>query len=156
MAFVVISKVIGFVIYTFSSVWVAEWPPFGKLLPARLAICSRCILSICNIYLFTVMVLRAEFAFRLPQFLFILLLLWSDTFSWLHGNSTLRRCLLCSIQKAFSASSSSVSWHASFSTDLSPMTSWTYWLSRCICWTRRYIYMHTLDIFSGEQTFQPP
>ena len=32
-----------FVHYTFSSVWVAEWP-------ARLAICSHCILSICNIY----------------------------------------------------------------------------------------------------------
>ena len=31
--------------YTFSSVWVAEWPPFGKYLPARLAICSHCILS---------------------------------------------------------------------------------------------------------------
>ena len=31
-----------FVHYTFSSVWVAE-------LPARLAICSHCILSICNI-----------------------------------------------------------------------------------------------------------
>ena len=43
-----------FVHYTFSSVWVAEWPPFGKLLPARLAICSHCILSICNIYLFPV------------------------------------------------------------------------------------------------------
>ena len=40
-----------FVHYTFSSVWVAEWPPFGKELPARLAICSLCILSICNIYL---------------------------------------------------------------------------------------------------------
>ena len=26
-----------FVHYTFSSVWVAEWPPFGKKLPARLA-----------------------------------------------------------------------------------------------------------------------
>ena len=24
-----------FVHYTFSSVWVAEWPPFGKKLPAR-------------------------------------------------------------------------------------------------------------------------
>ena len=24
-----------FVHYTFSSVWVAEWPPFGKQLPAR-------------------------------------------------------------------------------------------------------------------------
>ena len=39
-----------FVHYTFSSVWVAEWPPFGKELPARLAICSHCILSICNNY----------------------------------------------------------------------------------------------------------
>ena len=39
-----------FVHYTFSSVWVAEWPPFGKQLPARLTICSRCILSICNIF----------------------------------------------------------------------------------------------------------
>ena len=40
-----------FVHYTFSSVWVAEWPPFGKWLPARLAICSHCILSICNIFI---------------------------------------------------------------------------------------------------------
>ena len=38
-----------FVHYTFSSVWVAEWPPFGKWLPARLAIFSHCILFICNI-----------------------------------------------------------------------------------------------------------
>ena len=37
-----------FVHYTFSSVWVAEWPPFGKYLSARLAICFHCILSICN------------------------------------------------------------------------------------------------------------
>ena len=29
----------------------------------RLAICSHCILSICNIDLFPVLVLRAEFAF---------------------------------------------------------------------------------------------
>ena len=49
--------------YTFSSVWVAEWPLFGKKLPARLAICSHCILSICNIYLFPALVLRAGFAF---------------------------------------------------------------------------------------------
>ena len=49
--------------YTFSSVWVAEWPPFGKELPARLAICSHCILSICNNNLFPVLVLRAGFAF---------------------------------------------------------------------------------------------
>ena len=34
-----------FVHYTFSSAWVAEWPPFGKYLPARLEICSHCILS---------------------------------------------------------------------------------------------------------------
>ena len=54
-----------FVYYTFSSVWVAEWPPFGKLLSVRLAICSHCtgILSICNIYLFPVLVLRAGIAF---------------------------------------------------------------------------------------------
>ena len=52
-----------FVHYTFSSVLVAEWPPFGIKLPARLAICSHCILSICNIYLFPALVLRARFAF---------------------------------------------------------------------------------------------
>ena len=52
-----------FVHYTFSSVWVAEWPPFGKLLPAQLEIFSHCILSICNIYLFPALVLRAGFAF---------------------------------------------------------------------------------------------
>ena len=55
-----------FVHYTFSSVWVAEWPPFGKYLPARLAICIHCIhcvLSICNINLFPVLVLRAGFGF---------------------------------------------------------------------------------------------
>ena len=38
---------------TFSLVWVTEWPPFGKQLPARLAICSSCLMSICNIYLFS-------------------------------------------------------------------------------------------------------
>ena len=71
-----------FVHYTFSSVWVAEWQPFGKELPARLAICSHCILSICNIYLFPDLVLRAGFAFRLLQFQFIafLLLLLTHTF----------------------------------------------------------------------------
>ena len=52
-----------FVHYTFSSVWVAEWPAFGKQLTARLAICSHCILSIYNIYLFPVLVLKAGFAF---------------------------------------------------------------------------------------------
>ena len=30
---------------TFSSVWVAEWPPLGYKLPARLAICSHCLLA---------------------------------------------------------------------------------------------------------------
>ena len=39
-----------FVHYPFSSVW-------------EIAICSHCILSICNIYLFPVLVLRAGFAF---------------------------------------------------------------------------------------------
>ena len=52
-----------FVHNTFSSVLVAEWQPFGKKLPARLAICSPCILSICNFYLFPALVLRAGFAF---------------------------------------------------------------------------------------------
>ena len=54
-----------FVHFTFISVCVAEWPPFGKKLPARLPICSHCILSICNtcIYLFPVLILRAGFAF---------------------------------------------------------------------------------------------
>ena len=47
-------------------------------------------------------------------------LLWPDRSTWLHGNSTLRRCLLCFIQKAFFASSSRANWHASFSTDFSP------------------------------------
>ena len=64
-----------FVHYTFSSVCVAEWPPFGKYLPARLAICYHCILSICNIYLFPVLVLRAGFAFCLLQFMLIAFLL---------------------------------------------------------------------------------
>ena len=31
----------------FSSVAVAEWPPFGKKLLTRLTICSLCILTIC-------------------------------------------------------------------------------------------------------------
>ena len=52
-----------FVHYTFSSFLVADLPPFGKQLPAWLAVCSHCILSICNIYLFPGLVLRAGFAF---------------------------------------------------------------------------------------------
>ena len=34
---------------TFSSVWVAEWPPIGKELLTRLIICSHCILTSCNL-----------------------------------------------------------------------------------------------------------
>ena len=30
------------------SVWVEEWPPFGKYLFSRLTICSLCFLTICN------------------------------------------------------------------------------------------------------------
>ena len=52
-----------FVYYTFSSVWVAEWPSFGKQLPARLAICSHCLLSIRNFYLFPILVLKAGIGF---------------------------------------------------------------------------------------------
>ena len=52
-----------FVHYTISLVWVAEWLPFGKYLPARLAVCSRCLLFICNIHLFPVFALRAGFGF---------------------------------------------------------------------------------------------
>ena len=33
---------------SFSSVWVAERPSFGKELLPRLTICSLCILTICN------------------------------------------------------------------------------------------------------------
>ena len=50
-----------FVHYTLSSVWAAEWPPFGKLLPARLAICSYSLLSICDFYLFPILVLWVGF-----------------------------------------------------------------------------------------------
>ena len=48
-----------FVHYTFSTVGVSEWPPFGKKLPTRLAICSHCLLSICNYHLFSNLVLSA-------------------------------------------------------------------------------------------------
>ena len=48
--------------YYFSSVLVAEWPPFGKWLLTRLIICSPCILTICNIS-FPILVLRAGFGF---------------------------------------------------------------------------------------------
>ena len=49
----------------FSSVFVAEWSPFGKYLLTRLTICSLCILTICNISNFPFFVLRAGFGFRL-------------------------------------------------------------------------------------------
>ena len=52
-----------FVHYTLSSVWVAEWPPFVKWLPARLGVCCHCLLSICDFYLFSILVLRAGFGF---------------------------------------------------------------------------------------------
>ena len=46
-------------------------------MPARLTIFSHRILSICNIYLFPVLVLRVGFAFCLLQFLFVAFLLLS-------------------------------------------------------------------------------
>ena len=58
-----ISEMSHFMFVHYSSVWVAKWPPFGKKLPPRLTIFSHCILSICNIYLFPVLVLTAGFAF---------------------------------------------------------------------------------------------
>ena len=48
-----------YVHYTFSSVWVAEWPPFREI-ATRLV--GHCLLSICNIYLFPVLVFRAGFS----------------------------------------------------------------------------------------------
>ena len=53
-----------FVHYTFSSVSVAEWPPFGKKLPAGLAICSHCPLSICIFIFISHFGLRTGFGFR--------------------------------------------------------------------------------------------
>ena len=37
-----------------SSVWVGEWPPFGKELVTRIVICSLCILTT---YVFVILVL---------------------------------------------------------------------------------------------------
>ena len=48
---------------------------FWEIAATRLAICSHCILSICNIYLFPALVLKAGFAFLMLQFLFIAFLL---------------------------------------------------------------------------------
>ena len=47
-----------FVHYTFSSVLVAEWPPFGKL-----AICSHCLLSLRNLIYFPLWFLERDLAF---------------------------------------------------------------------------------------------
>ena len=55
-----------FVKYTLSSVWVAEWPPFGKELPAQLAICSHCLLSIC-IFIYFLFLLRFNLSFKHKQ-----------------------------------------------------------------------------------------
>ena len=52
-----------FVKISFSSVWVAEWSPFGKDLPTPLTICSVCILTFCNFNLFPVLMVRAGFGF---------------------------------------------------------------------------------------------
>ena len=49
--------------YTFSSDWVAEWPPFGNYLPLGWPYGSHCLLSICDFYLFPILVLRAGFGF---------------------------------------------------------------------------------------------
>ena len=56
-----------FVYYTFSSVWVAEWSPFGKELPAWLAIRSHCLLSICNIIYFPFWFWGQDLAFDCPS-----------------------------------------------------------------------------------------
>ena len=50
-------------LYYFSSVWVAEWPPFGKELIPRLTICSLCILTICNFCYFLFWFLGLDFGF---------------------------------------------------------------------------------------------
>ena len=56
--------------YTFSSVWVADWPPFAKELPIRLVVCSHCILYICNFSYFP-FGFKSRVCFLLLLFLFI-------------------------------------------------------------------------------------
>ena len=51
-----------FVHYTFSSVWVAEWPPFGEKLPTRLAI-FLIVFCLFVIFIYFPFGLRAGFAF---------------------------------------------------------------------------------------------
>ena len=60
-----------FVRYAFGSVWVAGWPPFGRWLPARLAFCSRCVMSVCSVCSFPAL----GFGSRVFRFLFIAFLL---------------------------------------------------------------------------------
>ena len=53
-----------FVHYTFCSVWVAEWPPFLKIAARSVSnLFSLYFVYLLNIYLFPVLVLRAEFTF---------------------------------------------------------------------------------------------
>ena len=50
-----------FVHFTFSSVWVTEWPPFGKI--AARSVSNLFSLYFVYLYLFPVFLLRAGFAF---------------------------------------------------------------------------------------------
>ena len=63
-----------FVHYTFSSVWVVEWPPFffffffflatvWEIAARSVSNCSYCILPICNVYLFPVLFLEQDLPF---------------------------------------------------------------------------------------------
>ena len=56
-----------FVHYPYSSVWVAEWPPFWEIAARSVSNLFSLFFVICNIYLFPAFVLRAGFAFCLPQ-----------------------------------------------------------------------------------------
>ena len=50
--------------YTFVRLWLLNGIAiFVKKIPARLVVCSHCLLSICNFYLFPNSVLKARFAF---------------------------------------------------------------------------------------------
>ena len=50
-----------FVHYTFSLVWVTEWPPFGEIAARSVGFMFSLSLSIRNIYLVPVLFLRAGF-----------------------------------------------------------------------------------------------
>ena len=60
-----------FVKSIFSSVWVAEWSPFGKKLPTWLTICSLCILTICDFSYFPFWFFGRDSGSLLLQFLVI-------------------------------------------------------------------------------------